>query len=71
MSQENMRAIFNLAGIVMPALLIDGEVVGKWKKKKKKLSVTMFKAVTQQEKNIVADFAGTLWNDIASVSYDE
>lgn len=24
LSQENMRAIFNLAGIVMPALLIDG-----------------------------------------------
>ena len=71
LSQENMRAIFNLAGIVMPALLIDGNVVGKWKKKKKKLSVTMFKAVTQQEKNIVADFAGTLWNDIASISFDE
>lgn len=71
LSQENMRAIFNLAGIVMPALMFDGEVVGKWKKKNKKLSVTMFKTVTQQEKNIVADFAGTLWNDITAISFDE
>lgn len=55
----------------MPALMIDGKVVGKWKKKNKKLSVTMFKTVTQQEKNIVADFAGTLWNDIASICFDE
>ena len=55
----------------MPALMIDGKVVGKWKKKKKKLSVTMFKTVTQQEKNIVADFAGALWDDITSISFDE
>jgi len=34
---ENLRAIFNLAGIVMPALMIDGEVVGKWKKEKQKI----------------------------------
>ena len=55
----------------MPALMIDGKVVGKWKKKNKKLSVTMFKTVTQQEKNIVADFAGALWDDITSISFDE
>ena len=71
LSQENLRAIFNLAGIVMPALMIDGEVVGKWKKKNKKLLVTMFRTAAQQEKDIVADFAGTLWNDIASISFDE
>ena len=54
----------------MPALMIDGKVVGKWKKKNKKLSVTMFKIVTQQEKNIVSDFADTLWNDITSISFE-
>lgn len=71
LSQENMRAIFNLAGIVMPALMIDGEVIGKWKKKNKKLWITMFKTITQQEKNIVSDFAGALWNDMASISFEE
>ncbi len=32
---EHMRRIFNLAGIVMPSLLIDGTVCGRWKKTKK------------------------------------
>jgi len=71
LSQENLRAIFNLAGKVMPALMIDGEVVGKWKKKNKKLLITMFKTVTQQEKNIITDFVDSLWNDITSISFDE
>ncbi len=71
LGREYMRAIFNLAGIVMPALMMDGEVIGRWKKKDKKLSVTMFKPVTQKEKNSLSDFAGSLWNDIASVRFDE
>lgn len=68
--QENLRAIFNLAGIIMPALLIDGEVAGKWKKKNKKLWITMFKTVTQQEKNSIVDFAGRLWKDLAAITFD-
>lgn len=71
LSRENLRAIFNLAGIVMPALMIDGEVVGKWKKKNKKLLISMFKTVTQQEKSIITDFADSLWDDIALISFDE
>ncbi len=71
LSQENLRAIFNLAGIVMPALMIDGKVAGRWKKKNKKLFITMFKTLTREEKNIVTDFADSLWNDIASVSFEE
>ena len=71
LSRENMRTIFNLAGIVMPAILIDGEVVGKWKKKNEKLMITMFKSVTKWEKNIISDHAGSLWSEIASVSFDE
>ena len=66
-----MREIFSLAGIVMPAVLMDGEVVGKWKKKNKKLSVMIFKAATQREKNTIADAAGALWDDIASITFDE
>ena len=27
---------FNLAGIVMPSILLDGTVIGKWQKKDKK-----------------------------------
>lgn len=71
LSRENMRAIFNLTGIVMPALMLDGEVVGKWKMKNRKLMITMFKTVTKQEKNAVIDGVEALWNDIAAISFDE
>ncbi len=69
---EHLRAIFNLAGIVMPALLVDGEVAGKWKKKNKKLQITLFKSITRREKNRISDFADSLWNgEITSVGFDE
>lgn len=68
---EHMREIFSLAGIVMPAVLMDGEVVGRWKKKNKKLSVTMFSTATQREKNIITDAVGALWDDIVSITFDE
>lgn len=68
---ENMRAIFSLAGLVMPALMLDGEVAGRWKKKNGKLSITMFRPVTRREKNVIADFASSLWDEIVSISFDE
>lgn len=71
LSHNNLRSIFNLAGIVMPALMIDGEVVGKWKKKNKKLLITMFKIITLQEKNRITDFADSLWDDIVSIDFEE
>jgi len=71
LSQENLRAIFNLAGIVMPALMLDGEVVGKWKKKDKKLSITMFKTVTKEEKTAITDFACLLWSDLSSILFED
>ncbi len=70
LGQHNLRAIFNLAGIVMPSLMIDGKIVGKWKKKNKKLLITMFKSATQQEKHIITDFANLLWNDISSIDIE-
>ncbi len=71
LSPENMRAIFNLAGIVSPALMIDGEVVGKWKKKNEKLSITMFRTATRKEKDLVFDSACSLWENIASINFEE
>ena len=71
LSPENMRSIFNLAGIVMPALLLDGEVAGRWKKKDGRLTITMFKSFTKREKSVISDQAGSLWSDVASVSFEE
>lgn len=67
---EDMRAIFNLAGIVMPAVLLDGEVVGKWKKKNRKLTVSLFRALSQREKGTISEYAGSLWDDIASIDFE-
>lgn len=71
LNPEHMREIFNLAGIVMPALMIDGEVVGRWKKKNEKLTIAMFKSVSRQEKNIISDVAGSLWGELASIRFEE
>ncbi len=66
---EHIRAIFNLAGIVMPALLPDGQVVGKRKKKNKKVSVTLFGEIHTKQKSLIAESAGSLWDDIASIGF--
>lgn len=70
-SQDNIRGIFNLAGIVMPALMIDGEVVGKWIKKKNKLTVTMFKPAERWERDLAAEYANLLWYDISAIDFCE
>ena len=68
--QEYRKGIFNSAGIVAPAVMLNGEVAGKWKKKDKKLSITMFRPTTRQEKDSIADFAGTLWKNIGPIVFD-
>lgn len=69
LSSDNLRDIFNLAGIVMPSVMIDGNVVGKWKRKGKKLTVTLFSKVTAKEKNTIKNKAKELWNDISAIDF--
>lgn len=59
--QAHLRGIFNLAGIVHPAILVDGEVVGRWKRKDGKLTVTLF---TPADKSLISDAADRLWPDL-------
>ena len=68
---ENVRAIFNLAGIVMPALLFDGEVAGRWKKSGRKLAVTMFRTPAMRERDGIAAAAVALWDDGVKVQFAE
>ncbi len=58
---EYLRGIFNLSGIVMPSVLIDGTVCGKWKKSGSKLEVTAFRELTECEKAVVKSNADKLW----------
>lgn len=61
--QEYLRGIFNLAGIVMPAVMLNGTVAGKWKKKGKHLEITPFRTFSAKEKNTVSATAEALWGD--------
>ena len=68
---EYLRGVFNLAGIVMPPLLIDGDVVGIWKNKNGKLEIKCFRSLTQSEKSYIEQAADMLWGDIKEVRYVE
>lgn len=64
---ENMRSIFNLAGIVMPPVMLHGQAVGKWKKKGHKLSITLFTAVGEHGESVIREKAEALWEDITAI----
>ena len=64
LAPEHMRAIFNLAGIVMPAVMLDGNIVGRWKKKGGSVTVELFARVVQDDLSAITDKAQKLWNDI-------
>lgn len=64
---EDMRAIFNLAGIVMPALMLNGQVVGRWKKKERTLSVELFRDLSPNEMSAMKAKAEELWQDIGKL----
>ena len=64
--KEHMRDIFNLAGIVRPAILVNGTVVGWWNLKNRKLKVTLFSSVNQK---LISDTATALWSDLKQIEY--
>ena len=61
-----MRDIFNLAGIVRPAILIDGNVAGWWNMKNRKLSITMF---GNYDADTVVEKANGIWADIKKIEF--
>ncbi len=67
--QEHLRKIFNLAGIVMPALMINGKIMGKWKQKNGKLAVELFDKIGAKEKRMIKEKAELLWNDLKKIDF--
>ena len=61
-----MRDIFNVAGIVRPAILIDGNVAGWWNMKNRKLSINMF---GNCDAGMIAETANGLWPDIKKIEF--
>lgn len=68
--QEHLRGIFNLAGIVMPPILLNGKVVGKWKKKNSNLTFTLFETISDGDKKIISDTAEALWGAVSKVTFE-
>ena len=64
--KEHMRDIFNLAGIVRPAILANGTVVGLWNLKNRKLRITLF---SPADKKLISDTATGLWSDLKQIEY--
>ena len=62
--KEHMRDIFNLAGIVRPAILVNGTVVGWWNLKNYKLKVTLFSPIDQE---LLTNAATKLWGDLKEI----
>ena len=62
--KEHIRDIFNLAGIVRPAILVNGTVVGWWNLKNCKLKIALFSPVDQK---LISDTATGLWNDLKGI----
>ena len=64
--REHMRDIFNRAGIVRPAILVNGTVVGWWNLKNHKLKITRFSPIDQE---LISDTAAGQWHDLKQIEY--
>ncbi len=68
---EYLRGIFSLAGIVSPAILLDGKVAGRWRLKDKKLTLTAFRQLRTSEKKAAARAAEALWGELKKIVWEE
>ena len=66
LEQAHLRDIFNLAGIVRPAVLVHGQVAGWWNLKNRKLTVTLFSPANQKT---VASAAARQWTDLKEIHF--
>ena len=65
--KEHLREIFSLAGIVSPALLVHGNVAGRWKRTGKKLTITLFEPVAAQDITQIRDTAYRIWPMLSKI----
>ena len=58
---EHLRSIFNLAGIVNPAILLHGQVAGKWKENGRTINLTLFESIPPADRKRIEDTAARLF----------
>ena len=64
--RAHMREIFNLAGIVRPAILVNGTVAGWWNLKNRRLKITLF---SPTDRKLISDTAEGLRHDLKQIEY--
>lgn len=67
--KEYVRGIFNLAGIVMPPILLRGTVVGRWRKKNKRITFELFQTISEKDKTIIENTAVRLYDEINKIEW--
>ncbi len=65
--KEHLRGIFSLAGIVNPAVLVHGRIVGKWKNKSSVLTINLFEEISEKDLNIIEGCANSFWPEIRRI----
>lgn len=71
MPKEVLRGIFNLAGIVMPAILLDGAVAGRWRRKGKKITFELFEKLASKDRRRVESTASELYPEVSGMEWKE
>lgn len=67
---EHLRCIFNPGGIVMPAVLLDGRVAGRWRQKDGRLRVELFSPVSPSGRLTIEEQARSLWPELNSIRFE-
>ena len=57
----HLRAVFSLAGMVAPTVLLRGSVVGKWKRQNQKRLITLLEPVSPEDRQEILREARQLW----------
>lgn len=66
---ESLRGIFNLQGMVMAPVLLQGTVAGRWKITGKKLTVTCFRELTEREKRTAAEYGEIRFPKVNKIAF--
>ena len=68
---ERIRQVFTLSGIVRPVLLMDGRILGTWKRTGRHVQVEPFNPLSAAEKAEAEEKACMLWPDIKGVNIQD
>ena len=64
-----LRGIFSLAGIVMPPILLDGRVVGRWRRKGNRITVEPFEPLDDAARQAVREEAENRFPDLCRLDF--